>query len=183
MAGRHGSKKHAHRRGSQPPSWSDQRAGRAVRWAHRAGRQRGAGEARLAEGGRYRAVGGRDDTAGSDGRVVAGVVAGLTHPAPAPGDAPLALVRAELTSMLSSLAETAIAVRIEAAREADRIRRDADAYAERRRNEAKQLVLEAHHDLSRRDQEAPARSQADTPPRPTEDPGVGAPVGRTVDRQ
>jgi hypothetical protein len=51
-------------------------------------------------------------------------------------DVSLDVVRAELAAMLASLAQAAAVVRDQAERDADRIRRDADEYAEQRRVQA-----------------------------------------------
>jgi hypothetical protein len=54
-------------------------------------------------------------------------------------DTPLEVVRAELDHMLASLVQAATVARGQAEQDADRIRRDADEYAELRRIEADSL--------------------------------------------
>jgi hypothetical protein len=64
----------------------------------------------------------------------------MGYDAAAGGEAPLAAAREELATVIASFAETALEARQRAELEADRIRREADAYAESKRAEAERLL-------------------------------------------
>lgn len=108
-------------------TWSREAAHR-VRWRHLAGSPR-AHEAATPSGGPLSVV---PPAPGSP----------TSQPAPS-GDGEIEEARTELAMVIAAFAETAFMTREQAERDAERIRREADAYAESRRAEAERVLEEA----------------------------------------
>ncbi len=109
--------------------------GPRVRWRHLAGSPRAAAVPPAGNGQR----GANEPAEG----------AAVPQPAPLAGGQ-LEDARTELATVIAAFAETAFTTREQAERDAERIRREADAYAESRRAEAERVLQEARRQAEAR---------------------------------
>ncbi len=119
-------KKHARREEGPAASWARPESPR-IRWRHRAGAARHlalSSDAQVSPSGTPSGLGAEGGAGAVDG------------------------ARADLVTVISAFAETALTRREQAEREAEQIRREADAYADAKRAEAERLLREARRQRS-----------------------------------